>query len=166
MKTYFAGFLALTSALSLLTGCSESSNSGAAGGSTPPAPQAPPAPPVAAVAETAKKVGAEAVQAVEAAKPQVQEAAKVVQQAVTDAGAAAQQKFNDLVAQVKKLIAEGKGTEAVQALTSATSALKLSPEQQKTLDDLKAQAQAALSKKGAEAATKAVGDLLKPKTGN
>ena len=40
----------------------------------------------------------------------------------------------------------------------------LTPEQQIMLDDLKTQAQSLLQKGGTEAATKAVGDLFKPKS--
>ncbi len=162
MKTPLFGILATITAAAVLSGCGESSSSSGSASSPPPPPPAP----AATVAEAAKKVGAEVTQAVEAAKPQVQEAAKAVQQAVSDAGAAAQQKFNDLVAEVKKLIADGKGTEAAQKLQSAFAGLSLSPEQQKMIDDLKKQAQDALSKKGIDSATKAAGDLLKPKTGN
>jgi hypothetical protein len=117
-------------------------------------------------AETTKAASQEVARAVEAAKPQLEEAAKVVQAAVADASAAAQAKFAEAVAEVKKLIAEGKGSEALQKVTTALSGLKLTPEQQKTLDELKAQAQAALSSKGVEDAKKAVGDLLKPKPQN
>lgn len=119
-----------------------------------------------AAVETTKTASEEVAKAVEAAKPQLEEAAKVVQTAVADAGAAAQAKFTEMVAEVKKLIAEGKGTEALQKAKAALADLKLTPEQQKMLDDLKAQAQAALSAEGVEKATKAVGDLLKPKPAN
>lgn len=117
-------------------------------------------------AEKTKAAGQEVAKAVEAAKPQLQEAAKVVQAAVADAGAAAQAKFTETVAEVKKLIAEGKTSEAAQKVSAALAGLKLTPEQQKTIDELKAQAQAALSSKGVEDAKKAVGDLLKPKPQN
>lgn len=106
---------------------------------------------------------AEAPKAVEAPKTVVEEAAKVVQQVAADAGAAAQKQFNDLVADVKKLVAEGKGPEALAKLQSAVSGLKLTGDQQGTLDALKKQIQEAVSQKGVEAATKAVGDLFKPK---
>lgn len=53
-------------------------------------------------------------------------------------------------------------------IQSAFAGLKLSPEQQNFVDNLTTQAKEALSKKGAEAATKAASDFLapKPKTGN
>jgi hypothetical protein len=119
-----------------------------------------------AAVETTKSASQEVVKAVEAAKPQLQEAAKAVQDAAADVGAAAQAKFNEVVAEVKKLISEGKGSDALAKVNSLFSNLKLTPEQQKTLEDLKKQAQEALSKSGVDSAAKAVGDLLKPKPQN
>ncbi len=164
MKTSLTTLAAIGLA-ALLTGCGDSSSTSTPSPTPPPpapaAPKAPEAP--AKPAEPAPKPAAEAPKAAEPAKDKLQDAAKAVQGAVADAGAAAQEQFNALVADVKKLISEGKTTEAVQKVQAAFSSLKLTPEQQKIVDDLKKQAQEALSKKGVDAATKAVGDLLAPK---
>ncbi len=111
----------------------------------------------------ANKAGAEVGKAVEAAKEGASGAAKAVQQVASEAGAAAQEKLTALAAEVKKLIAEGKGSEAMQKLQAAIANLKLTPEQQKMIDDLKAQISQALSKDGVDSAKKAVTDALKPK---
>lgn len=182
MKTSLIALSATLGLASLLTGCGDNSTSsgGGAGGSASPPPPAP-APAAAPVAEAAKKavdsaaqatteaakaVGQETAKAADATKEKLQEAAKAVQAAVAEVAPAAQEKFNALVAEVKKLIADGKGTEAVQKLQSAFSGLQLTPEQQKMVDDLKKAAQDALSKKGIEAATKAASDFLAPKPKN
>lgn len=119
-----------------------------------------------ALTATVERVGTEVTQAVEAAKPQVEEVASAVQKAATETGAAMQAQFNTVVEEVKKLIADGKGTEALQKITSALGSFKLTPEQQKVIDDLKQKAQAAFSKEGVDAAAKAVGNLLQPKPQN
>lgn len=146
-------------AAGFLTGCGEGSSSAPVASTPPPPPPAvaAPAAPAKPAVEVPKPVVAEAPKTV------VEEAAKVVQQVAADAGAAAQKQFNDLVAEVKKLVADGKGPEALAKLQSAVSGLKLTGDQQGTLDALKKQVQEAMSQKGVEAATKAVGDLFKPK---
>lgn len=168
MKICLTTTLAAIGLAAVLTGCGDSSSTSTPSATPPPAAPAPPPAPKAPEApakpaEAAPKAAAEAPKAVDATKEKLQDAAKAVQGAVADAGAAAQEQFNGLVADVKKLIAEGKTTEAVQKVQAAFSNLKLTPEQQKIVDDLKKQAQDALSKKGVEAATKAVGDLFAPK---
>jgi len=165
------GCLALGAAL-WLTGCGDSGDQASPPAPTPPkeakpapAPEAPKPPAEAPkpAAEAPKPVVKETEKAVEAVKTQAAEAAKVVQTVATDAAAAAQKKFNDLVAEVKTLLAEGKGTEALQKLQGSISGMKLSTDQQSIVDTLKKQVQDSMAKKGAEAATKAVGDLFKPK---
>jgi hypothetical protein len=146
----------------LLTGCGEGSNP-APTASTPPPPPPAAAAPVAPAAPAKPAVEAPKPVVAEAPKTVVEEAAKVVQQVAADAGAAAQKQFNDLVAEVKQLVAEGKGPEAWAKLQSAVSGLKLTGDQQGTLDALKKQVQESASQKGVEAATKAVGDFFKPK---
>jgi hypothetical protein len=118
------------------------------------------------VTDATQAAGTEAAKVADATKAGLQDTAKAVQKAVADAGPAAQQAFNDLVTEVKKLIADGKGTEAVQRIQSALSSLKLTPEQQKLIEDLKAQARAVLSKSGVSGASKTAGDVLQPKPKN
>ena len=179
MKTTLLTFVTSLGLAAFLTGCGDSSSSSSASApapTPPPAPAAPakPAEPVTKAVEAAGKAttnaaqvaGQEAAKATDATKEKLQEAAKVVQAAAAEAGAVAQEKFNTFVADVKKLIADGKTSEAIQKVQSAFSGLKLSADQQKTVDDLKKQASEALTKQGVDAASKAVGDLLKPKAKN
>lgn len=163
MKTSWISVMFALGAAGWLVGCGEAPSEPAK-----PAAAAPPPPPAAPAAPAAP-----AVPLVEAAKPApttaptpttvVQEATKVVQQVAADAGAAAQKQFNDLVTEVKALLAEGKASEALARLQSALSGLKLTGDQQGTIDGLKKQIQESASQKGVEAAAKAVGDLFKPK---
>lgn len=142
-----AGCVALGAA-AWLAGCGDENMSSAPAtkpAAAPPAPAAPAAPPTPAApapVEAAKPaVPAEAPKAAEAAKTQVQDAANAVKAAA--AGAAVQKQLTDLAAEVKGLIAEGKGTEALQRLTDGLKGLKLNPDQQKFVDGLKQQAQEA-----------------------
>ena len=169
MSTQWKALLMALGAAVLATGCGDNSNSAGNNPATPPPPAAkvesvPPAP--APVAEATKAVAAEAPKTVEAVKAATQEAVAQVKDATAAAASAAETKFSDLVAQVKKLIADGKGTEAVQTLTTGLSNLKLTDSQQKIVDDLKTKAQDVIAKKGVDAAKSAVGNLLKPKSSN
>ncbi len=178
MKKALKTALAVVGAGVIWTGCGDNSGGSASGSGSESGSAAPGAGTAAesvkaavddaakTAVETTKAASQEVARAVESAKPQLEEAAKVVQAAVADAGAAAQAKFTEMVAEVKKLIDEGKGAEALQKAKAALANLKLTPEQQKMIDDLKAQAQAALSSEGVDKATKAVGDFLKPKPAN
>lgn len=166
---------ALVAAASLLTGCGEQPAAQAPAPATPPPSPAPSAPAVPATPPIAPP----APKPTEPAKPQVaapappkpaeppktvvQEAAKVATQLATDAGNAAQKQFLDLVTEVKQLVADGKSSEALAKLQTALANLKLTPEQQTLVDSIKKQAQEAISQKGVEAASKALGDLFKPK---
>ncbi|MCC7376564.1 MAG: hypothetical protein IT581_18035 [Verrucomicrobiales bacterium] len=169
MSTQWKALLMALGAAVLATGCGESSNSAGNSPAAPPPPaaKAEPAPPAPApVAEAPKAVVAEAPKAAEAVKSATQEAVAQVKDATAAAANAAETKFSDLVTQVKKLIADGKGTEAVQTLSTGLSNLKLTDSQQKIVDDLKTKAQDVIAKKGVDAAKSAVGNLLKPKSSN
>ena len=154
MKTRLMGMLMALGTALVLSGCGEGSTTSTSSGGGGAAP---------AKTDPAKAIAAEAAKAVDAAKAAVPDVTKAVQSAAKSAGDATTQAVNGLLAEVQKLVADGKGSEAVQKIQSALSGLKLTPEQQKIVDDLKKQAQEALSKKGVDAATKAVGDLLAPK---
>jgi outer membrane PBP1 activator LpoA protein len=85
------------------------------------------------------------------------------QKAVQDAAASASTQASGLIDQAKSLIADQKYTEAMDVLKRLSS-MKLTPEQQQLVDDLKAQAQKALAGAAASDASKkasdAVGGLL------
>lgn len=136
-------------------GCGEQT----AGPSTkPPAPaaEAPKAP-----AET--KSQTEAVKsAVTEANTQAQNAADTAKAQATSTVAKAQ----SMIDEARKLIANEKINEAVTVLNVIAN-LKLTPEQQALVDNLKQKAQKfladAAAKKATEGASKAIGDALKPK---
>jgi 2-oxoglutarate dehydrogenase E2 component (dihydrolipoamide succinyltransferase) len=124
-------------AVAVLAGCGKKEEA-------PPAPPAMPAKP----AEMSKP----AAPAAEAPK------------AATDAVAAASSEADGLIAKAKALIADKKYQDAANMLTQLANT-KLTPDQQKIVDDLKAQvqkymAQQAVDKAGSEA-SKAIGGLLK-----
>ena len=77
-----------------------------------------------------------------------------------DAAATTASKAQEWIDKAKSLIAENKYSEASSALQQL-AALKLTPEQQKLVDDLKAQIQKALAAKATGEGTSAVGNLLK-----
>lgn len=99
-------------------------------------------------------------EAVEAAKPAVQQAATEVKDAATAAAADATAKANALIEQAKKLISETKYTEATN-LINQLATMKLTPEQEKLVADLKAQIKKALTSLSSTNAAGAVGNLLK-----
>jgi hypothetical protein len=122
--------IAMCAAVAVVAGCSKSSE-------TPPAPESTGGTTTTAPATTVKDT---AVKAVDTAK-------EVTSQAVTAATTAASKataQFNDLVGKAKTFIADKKYTEALDALNKL-SGVVLTPEQQKTVDDLKAQAKKLLS---------------------
>jgi outer membrane PBP1 activator LpoA protein len=85
----------------------------------------------------------------------VTETADAAKQAVKDAAAQAQ----ELLARAQKLVAEKKYEEAGPLLQQLAS-FKLTPEQQKTFDSLKATLQKAMETQAVKEGTKAVGNLL------
>ncbi|MBL9168076.1 MAG: hypothetical protein JNN07_10075 [Verrucomicrobiales bacterium] len=139
MKTSLLS-LSLVIAVVGLTGCSETPSDKPAGASAP-APAAAPT-----VAEGA------------------QQAAQSATAAASDAAAAVNAKFQEVLAQAQGLLGQGKLPEAQEALKSLTD-LKLSADQQKLVDDLKAKIQQAMAaaKAGGGDAVKSVQGLL-PKT--
>jgi hypothetical protein len=132
--------LALASAFSLIIGCGQKE-------------QTAPEPP-ANVEKAAEAAPAEMPKAAEAPAPAVAAAPEVA-----PAAAAATTEAQGLIDKVKSLIAEKKYTEAMNVLKELT-ALKLTPDQQKIVDDLKAQIKNALQAQATSEATKSVGGLL------
>lgn len=174
MKTFLMATVTALGLAVLSTGCSDSTESDDAaapsGTSSAGGPAGSVAPAVesinGSVSEAARTAAEGASKVADQAKAGIQDAAQRVEQAVGEAGAAAQAKFNEWMGEVRKLVDEGKGTEALQKLQSAMGNWQLTPEQQKMIDDLKKRAQEALQKSGAQIqdAAKAVGGLLQPRT--
>ena len=131
--------LALASAFGLIIGCGQKEQT---------------APEPAKVEKATEAAPAEMPKAAEVPAPAVATAPEVA-----PAAAAATTETQGLIDKVKSLIAEKKYTEAMNVLKEL-SALKLTPDQQKIVDDLKAQIENALQAQATSEATKSVGGLL------
>jgi len=92
--------------------------------------------------------------------PAVQPVTESGKPAVQAATAAASSQADGLIAKAQSLITSKNYTEATNVLKELSS-LKLTPEQQKLVDDLKAQVQKYMASQATSEATKAVGGLLK-----
>lgn len=123
--------------------------------------QTPPA--VGGAQKSVDKAVSDAQKPAEEQKAAAQPVAAEAQKSATEAASAASNQAQGLIDKVKTLIAEKKYTEALASLKEL-SALKLTPEQQKLVDDLKAQVQKAIASSAADDASKkatdAVGGLL------
>ena len=118
----------------------------------------------------------EATKASEAAAADAQKLATSAQRTASEAAAALKDatatagdstaKAQGLIDTAKRLTSENKWSEALKTLNELAN-VKLTPEQQKLVESLKAQAQkqieAMATKKATDEAGKAVGGLLKPK---
>ena len=132
--------LALASAFGLIISCGQKE-------------QTAPEPP-AKVEKAAEAAPAEMPKAAAAPAPAVAAAPEVA-----PAAAATTTEAQGLIDKVKSLIADKKYTEAMNVLKELT-ALKLTPDQQKIVDDLKAQIESAVQAQATSEATKSVGGLL------
>jgi hypothetical protein len=154
----------LSVSLLLVGGC------GAKEEAAPPPPAEPSNTSQAAGADAQKlatSVQQSADQAAAALKDQAAAAQKAAGQALKDVtGTADSAKAQGLIDTAKQLVSQNKYSDALKTLNDLSN-LKLTPEQQKLVDNLKAQVQkqieAMAAKKATDEASKAVGGLLKPK---
>lgn len=146
MKLVITGIVAWA-ALAAVSGCKKEEPA-----PTPPKAQEAPASEAAPVVDAAKSAAAPVVDAAKSA------AKEVTDQAAAQAKAAEQQ-AQGLIDRAKALVSEQKYKDALSSLSQLTN-LKLTPEQQKTVDDLKAQIQSALAKATSTDPAAALGGAL------
>jgi hypothetical protein len=112
-------------------------------------------PPAADASKPADAVANQATTAVDAAKSTAQAASDQVTSQVKASGQQAQ----GLIDQTKAYLTDQKYQEAMSSLTKL-GGITLTPDQQKTVDDLKTQIQAALAKASTSDAASKLGDAL------
>lgn len=145
--------------ITLLAGCSKPADSNQTSTGEQPAKTT-----TTSVAESitnaVKPIVDEATKAVESVKPAVENATKEVQAAATTVVNDATAKANSLIDQAKKLVSETKYSDAMN-IVNQLSTMKLTPEQEKLVADLKTQIQKALTSLSGTNAAAAVGNLFK-----
>jgi ElaB/YqjD/DUF883 family membrane-anchored ribosome-binding protein len=155
-KHLISGMISIGLAAAYLTGCGQQESD-----TTKPAEQS--QNPGAGANETVKSavntVSNEAAKALESGKATANEVVQKASNELAKAASSVTTQFDTLVQQAKSYISEKKYQEAATILQQISS-LKLTPEQQKLYDDLKAQVQKALASQATQDATKAVGNIL------
>jgi len=130
----------------------ESGTAGGSGGSSPGLGEA--------ISEAAKPIVDEASKAVESVQPAVEKAAGDVKEAASSVVSDTKSQADALIAQASKLVQEARYSDAGKVIEQLAS-MKLTPEQEKLVEDLKTQIQKALSSLSTTNAAQAVGNLLK-----
>lgn len=153
MRTKFlVSTLALSAALVAFNGCKkEESDTQKAGEETKQATSSM----TEGVKEAADKTAEEAKKAGETVKAEAEKAVTQAKEEAKSTAGAVKDKAQTIIDQAKALVGDGKHQDALKSLEGLAS-FKLTGEQQKTVNDLKAQIQKALS-------SQAVGNLLEGK---
>jgi thioredoxin-like negative regulator of GroEL len=151
--------LSAAMAITLLAGCSKPADSNESSTGEQPAKETTTS--VAeAITNAVKPIVDEATKAVESVKPAVSNAVQDVKEAAATATTDATAKANSLIDQAKKYINEAKYSDAANIINQL-STMKLTPEQEKLVADLKVQLQKAMSSLSGTNAAAAVGNLFK-----
>jgi len=112
------------------------------------------------VADTMQQAADSTKAAAETTKAAAETAVADATKQAQETAAAATSKAQELIDKAKSFVADGKLQEA-SSLLQQLADFKLTPEQQKLVDDLKAQIQKALASKATSEGASAVGNLLK-----
>jgi thioredoxin-like negative regulator of GroEL len=151
--------LSAAMAITLLAGCSKPADSNESSTGEQPA-KGTTTSVAEAITNAVKPIVDEATKAVESVKPAVSNAVQDVKEAAATATTDATAKANSLIDQAKKYINEAKYSDAANIINQL-STMKLTPEQEKLVADLKVQLQKAMSSLSGTNAAAAVGNLFK-----